>query len=272
MPTDPPIDDDMLLTLSGASVMREDALILRDITFSVRAGQHVAILGRNGSGKSSLVKLITCELYPLAGASVTVFGRRRWNIFELRAAAWAGLVDRPGRTGRGVAGGFRRGPVGILRGAGLVAPSRRDRRDARAARDALERMGVAHLAGRRMASLSTGEARRVLIARALVHRPQALLLDEPCAGLDPVTRRLFLEDVRALARDGVTLLLITHHIEEIVPEIRHVVMMKGGRIEAQGAKEALLTNARLTDLFGMDTRVDRHRDEEGGDWYRAHVA
>jgi iron complex transport system ATP-binding protein len=115
-----------------------------------------------------------------------------------------------------------------------------------------------------MATLSTGEARRVLIARALVHRPRALLLDEPCAGLDLASRRQFLESLRVLARGGTTLLLVTHHIEEILPEIAHLVMLGAGRVVRQGPKAELLTTPHLSELFGAPVTVQR-RD----DWYWA---
>jgi iron complex transport system ATP-binding protein len=123
---------------------------------------------------------------------------------------------------------------------------------------------AAHLQGRAMASLSTGEARRVLIARALVHRPRALLLDEPCAGLDMASRRRFLESLRSLARAGTTLLLVTHHVEEILPEIDQVVLLRDGQVFRQGSKADTLTDDALSDTFGMPVNVMRH-----GDYYAA---
>jgi iron complex transport system ATP-binding protein len=150
------------------------------------------------------------------------------------------------------------------RGLGLdhhVSESMRERAQA-----ALAQLDAAHLAGREMASLSTGEARRVLIARALVHRPRALLLDEPCAGLDLASRRRFLESLRTLARGGTTLLLVTHHVEEIIPEIGHVLLLRDGRVLRQGGKAGTLTDAALGETFGMPIRVRRQ-----GDWYSAAV-
>ena len=141
------------------------------------------------------------------------------------------------------------------RGLGLdhqVTPGMRER-----AMEALQLIGADHLVGREMASLSTGEARRVLIARALAHQPRALLLDEPCAGLDPAARRHFLETLRGLARHGTTLLLVTHHIEEILPEIDHVVLLQQGRLFADGNKQQLLRSDVLSGLFGMGVSVDR---------------
>src|SRR5207247_3487911 len=119
----------------------------------------------------------------------------------------------------------------------------------RLAADALERMGVAHLAKRWMDELSSGEARRVLLARALVTSPRALVLDEPTTGLDLVARHSFMERVRQIARDGTTIILITHHIEEIVPEIDRVILLREGRIAASGSKRDVLTAERLSELF-----------------------
>lgn len=260
-----------LLDIQEASVMRGDTLILDRLSLSLAVGQHTAILGPNGSGKSTLIRLIARQLYPLArrdGAPVIrVFGRDRWNVSELRSLI--GIVspavqldytsDSPLEVFDAVVSGFF-----SARGLGLdheVTPTMRER-----ARDALAQMEASHLIGREMASLSTGEARRVLIARALVHAPRALLLDEPCAGLDPASRRRFLESLRQLARHGTTLLLVTHHVEEILPEIDHVLLLRDGKVLQEGNKETVLTDSALTTAFAMPVHVTRH-----GDYYSAIV-
>src|SRR3546814_8566497 len=124
-----------------------------------------------------------------------------------------------------------------------------------ASRAALAEVAADHLIGRSIASLSTGEARRVLIARALAHRPRALLLDEPCAGLDPAARHHFLDMLRGIAAGGTTLVLVTHHIEEILPEIDRIVMLRGGRIARDGAKAGLLTSDALNGLLALPIAV-----------------
>lgn len=259
------------LDIDGASVMRGDRLILDGFSLRIGAGEHTAILGANGAGKSTLVRLITRELYPLARddgtPSMHVFGRDRWNVAELRGLL--GIVS-PSLQDDCTSDATLEVTEAVLssffsaRRLGLdhrVTPSMRERAD-----EALSHAGATHLAGRRMASLSTGEARRVLIARALVHRPRALLLDEPCAGLDMASRRRFLESLRGLARGGTTLLLVTHHIEEILPEIGRVVLLRDGRIAQQGDKPEVLTDAALSHAFGMPVRVQRQ-----GDYYSAAV-
>jgi len=260
-----------LLEIDGASVMRGDRLILDHFNLRIDAGEHTAILGANGAGKSTLVRLITRELYPLARKDGTppmrVFGRDRWRVSDLRGLL--GIVS-PSLQDDCTSDATLEVSEAVLtsffsaRRLGLdhrVTAVMRER-----AGEAIAHAGATHLLGRRMASLSTGEARRVLIARALVHRPRALLLDEPCAGLDMASRRRFLESLRSLARSGTTLLLVTHHIEEVLPEIERVVLLRDGRVLRQGDKADVLTDSALGEAFGMPVSVQRN-----GDYYNAAV-
>lgn len=244
-----------LLDIDRASVVAGDARLLEDFSLTIAPGQHTAILGANGSGKSTLVKLIARQLYPLAGGRVSIFGRERWRVKELRARL--GIVSPAVQSD--FTGGERLEVLsavasGFFDARGLwrheLTAAMRER-----AHEALDLMNARHLAGREMAGLSTGEARRVLIARALVHRPRALLLDEPCGGLDPATRRRFLEILRGLARAGTTLLMVTHHVEEILPEIDHVVALKGGRLFREGRKAELVDEPTLSALFDAPIRL-----------------
>jgi iron complex transport system ATP-binding protein len=261
-----------LLDIHEASVLRGERLILDRLSLRLADGQHTAILGANGSGKSTLIRLIARQIYPLAREhdvpAIKIFGRDRWSVSELRSLI--GIVspalqgdytneDSPLEVFDAVVSGFfaARG----LWGDHTVTEAMRER-----ALDALAQMEASHLIGREMASLSTGEARRVLIARALVHRPRALLLDEPCTGLDPASRRRFLESLRQLARHGVTLLLVTHHVEEILPEVDLVVLLREGRMLREGSKASVLTGEALTAAFGMPMRVERK-----GEYYHASV-
>lgn len=251
-----------LLDIHEASVQRGERLILDRLSLRLVAGQHTAILGANGSGKSTLIRLIARQLYPLAREdgqpTIRIFGRDRWNVSELRSLI--GIVspavqgdytseEPPLEVFDAVVSGFF-----AARGLWVdhhVTESMRER-----ALEALGQVQASSLVGRDMASLSSGEARRVLIARALVHRPRALLLDEPCTGLDPASRRRFLETLRQLARHGVTLLLVTHHVEEILPEIDHVVVLRDGQLLRQGSKASVLTHDVLTAAFDMPIRVE----------------
>lgn len=258
-----------LLTIDQASVMQGDRPVLHKLSLRIADGQHTAILGPNGSGKSTLVKLIARQLYPLAQrdgtGTVRIFGRDRWNVSELRSLL--GIVspavqldytsDTPVEVFDAVVSGF-------FAARGISFNHRLTDEMHRRAGEALSQVGAENLIGRDMASLSTGEARRVLIARALVHRPRALLLDEPCTGLDMVSRRHFLEGLRELARNGTTLLLVTHQVEEILPEIDNIVLLRQGQVFSQGLKSETLTDSALSDTFGMPVQVARH-----GDYYAA---
>ncbi|GGA50760.1 ABC transporter ATP-binding protein [Dyella nitratireducens] len=261
-----------LLDIHEASVLRGERLILDRFSLRLAAGQHTAILGANGSGKSTLIRLIARQIYPLAREddrpAIKVFGRDRWSVTELRSLI--GIVspavqgdytneDAPLEVFDAVVSSF-------FAARGLWVNHEVTDTMRQHALDALAQVQASQLIGREMASLSTGEARRVLIARALVHKPRALLLDEPCTGLDPASRRRFLESLRQLAQHGVTLLLVTHHVEEILPEIDHVVVLREGQLLRNGSKGRVLTSEALTEAFGMPMRVEKQ-----GDYYHASV-
>jgi iron complex transport system ATP-binding protein len=252
-----------VLELSNATVVRGERPVLDSLTLTIRADEHTAILGPNGAGKSAFVRLLTHEDRPLASngtSPIRVFGHDNWDVFELRSQLGIVSSDLHHRfvfgnnEGRvmaeaAVLSGFF-ATQGILRYGVVTADMRR-----RAA-EALERMGVGHLAGRRLHEMSSGEARRVLLARALVTAPRVLVLDEPTTGLDLVARHAFMERVRQIARHGTTLILITHHIEEIVPEISRVVLLRHGRILMSGPKESVLRAEHLSALFDSRVAVD----------------
>lgn len=253
-----------LFELDRATVVRGATRVLHNLSLTIPLGQHTAILGPNGGGKSTFIKLINRELYPLAregDAPVKVFGLRRWNVNELRNRLGVVTSDLTRdlqqmpylRVEDAVVTGFFSSFV--------VPPHRQIDAGMRArARDALEQVRASTLADRPVAELSTGEMRRVLIARALVHEPQALLLDEPTAGLDLVARQHFLGLMRLLAQRGITLVLVTHHIEEIIPEIDRVLLLRDGAVYADGDRAATLTEAHLSHAFGGPVRV---RCEDG---------
>src|SRR5882724_4044468 len=228
---------DAVLELDDATVIKADRRVLDSLTLTIHTGDHTAIVGPNGAGKSVLVRLLTHEDRALVhgdGRSpVRVFGDDRWDVFALRSQLGIVSADLHQRFVAGNSEGRIRGEAAVLSGFlasdgilryGTVTDDMRRR-----AADALELMGAAHLATRWLDELSSGEARRVLLARALVTSPRALVLDEPTTGLDLAARHDFMERVREIARAGTTLILITHHIDEIVPEIERVVLLRDGR-------------------------------------------
>lgn len=258
-----------LLEIDQASVKRGERWILDRLSLRVPTGRHTAILGPNGSGKSTLVKLIAREVYPSVRdgdrGGLRVFGRDLWHVTELRGLLGIVSPAQEGDfTGDPPLESFEAVVSGFFAARGLGPNHRVTEEMRKRAVQSLDLLGAGHLAGREVTSLSSGEARRVLIARALMHRPRALLLDEPCQGLDLASRRRFLESLRTLAKSGTTLLLITHHIEEILPEIGHVLLLQNGRLLQQGEKDRILTDAALSAAFGLPIRV-RRRDG----WYAA---
>lgn len=261
-----------VLELREASVKKGDALVLHGLTLTIREGEHTAILGPNGAGKSVLVRLLTHEdrALPLNNGTspVRVFGDDRWNVFELRSLLGIVSTDLHQRFVSGNSEGRISGEAAVLSGfvasQGILRYSRFTDDMKRRAADALAKMGASHLAQRRLNEMSSGEARRVLLARALVSEPRALVLDEPTTGLDVVARHRFMERVRQIAREGKTLILITHHVEEIIPEIGRVILLRGGRIAGDGPKHEMMTPARLSESFGGPMEI-----EESGGYYHA---
>jgi len=265
-------DQPPLLQMQAASVVKNGKRVLDDLSLVIREGEHTAILGPNGAGKTSLIRLITREDYPLAHANgsapLLIFGQDLWNVFELRsrlgiisAELQADFLNRtiPGRT-RGldvVLSGFF-ASYGLFRHQHVTEAMRQQ------AFRALELLEATHLADAFIETMSTGEARRLMIARALVTEPRALILDEPTTGLDLLARSRFLQTLRNIARHGKTILLVTHRVEEIFPEIDRVILLQQGRILLDGAKREVLTSPHLSAMFGAPIRV-----QESNGYYTA---
>jgi iron complex transport system ATP-binding protein len=248
-----------LLSLKNVTVMRGDRAALQDVSLEIAAGEHVCILGPNGCGKSTLIKTITRECYPLArdGASISILGRQRWNIFELRSLL--GIVSpdllascTTDATGRDVV------LSGFFSSTRIFPHHHPVPEHLARAEGALTRLGIAHLAERPVAQMSSGEAKRTLIARALVHDPQTLLFDEPSNALDIGAQLQLRETMRELAQSGLSILLVTHHVSEIIPEIERVVLLREGQILADGPKGKILTAKNLSELFRAEVRLGQH--------------
>ena len=263
-----------LLEINNASVVLGSTRALDGLTLTIRTGEHTAILGPNGSGKSTLMKLLTLQLYPQAGANgaaaVRVFGQERWDVFALRTQLGIVSADLHDRFVHGNSDGAITGRDAVISGffasQGLFSHQKVTAAMRRQADDALALVDAAHLAGAALDTMSTGEARRVLIARALVHEPRALVLDEPTRGLDLVARHHFMERVRGVARRGTTIILVTHHADEIIPEIDRIILLGSGRAAFDGPKAAALTATNLGRVFGAALAV-----EEGQGYYNVRV-
>jgi iron complex transport system ATP-binding protein len=257
-----------LLELDRVTVRRSGRPALQDVSLRIEEGESVAILGANGSGKSTLIKLIYRELYPSRnpsaaageeerGGTIRLRGRDRWSVQELRSTL--GLVANdlqagipPETTSRdAVIAGFS-GELAVYYD-DVRTPERRE-----AADRALEEADAAHLGHREFGTLSSGEARRVLLARALAHDPSALLLDEPTTSLDLVHAHSLVQTVRGLVRTGRSVVLVTHHFEEIFPEISRIVLLREGQVVADGPRAEVMTAPNLGHAFGASIQIEGH--------------
>lgn len=244
------------LELTHVNVARGDNLVLHDINLSVNTGEHIAILGPNGCGKSTLIKTITCECYPIVQPEtrVSIFGRERWDLTELKKRLGVVSPELPGKptlhtTGRdAVLTGFFSSST--LWPNLTVTAAMRERAD-----EVLEQIDAVDLVNKRVGEMSAGQQRRIMIGRALVGSSQMLLLDEPSNALDISAQRELRNLLRKLAQQGTGILLITHHIADIIPEIDRLLLLREGRIIGDGPKAELLTAPTLSDLFRTEIQL-----------------
>ena len=247
-----------LIELRNVTVMRGENIALRNLSLTIGAGEHVAILGPNGCGKSTLIKTITRECYPLAqpDTTVTILGQRVWDVVSLRSMMGIVSNDLMTQCTREITG-LEIVLSGFFSSIGIWPNHHVTDRQRRKAADVLRFLEAAHLSEKPVEEMSSGEARRMLIGRALVNDPKALLLDEPSTSLDLFAQHELRESVRKLAKAGVGIVLVTHHLSDIIPEIDRIIMMSGGEIMADGPKDELLTAASLAELFGVKAELAR---------------
>jgi len=267
------------LELAHVNVARGNNIVLHDINLTVNTGEHIAILGPNGCGKSTLIKTITCECYPIVQPEtrVNIFGRDRWDLTELKKRLGVVSAELPGKptlhtTGRdAVLTGFFSSST--LWPNLTVTDAMHTRAD-----HVLEQVDAVSLANKTVGEMSAGQQRRIMIGRALVgsgsvpdlststdtppsasedasRSTQMLLLDEPSNALDLAAQADLRGLLRRLAQQGTGILLITHHIADIPPEIDRILMMREGRIVADGSKSDLLTSANLSSLFQTEVNL-----------------
>jgi iron complex transport system ATP-binding protein len=277
-----------VLELRNATLIRGRTRVFEGLSLSIAHGEHTAVLGPNGAGKTSLIRMLTLDDRPrstengvppgLPGLDgvppglperldgvppLRLFGRSSWDLTELRTRLGVVTGDLDAGFGMGTSGGRVCGLdvalSGLLSSHGVFAHHDVTDEMRGRARQALDRVEASHLAARPLNEMSAGERRRVLIARALITAPQALVLDEPTAGLDPVARYRFMESIRRLAQEGTTLIIVTHHIDEIIPEIGRVVLLREGRVVFDGPTGQALTSERLGNVFGGAVVVEHNR-------------
>ncbi len=245
--------------LEHVTVVRGERTVLHDLSLAIRQGEQLALLGPNGCGKSTLLKTLTCELYPLAepGMRVSLFGRERWDVTELKKRLGVVQYDLPGKPMLAITG-LEAVLTGFFASSKLwsnltVTDAMREQAEAM-----LQTIGAVGLRQRVFGEMSSGQQRRILIGRALVASAGCLLLDEPSNTLDLFAQRELRQLMQKLALQGTTIILITHQVADIIPEMQRVVMMQDGRIAADGPRDELLTEAALSNLFATRVRLGWH--------------
>lgn len=248
-----------LFSIHDADVVRVGKTILHVEDFSLAEGEHVALLGPNGAGKSTFIQLLTREVFPLYRDEppVRFRGQARPLLGDIKSAL--GIVSstmheqvRVHLPAIEVVCGGLFGTLGL--------PMHREVAEAEfaRAREALDRLHIEALADRDIMTLSTGQVRRVLVARELVRDPSVLIFDEPCTGLDPQGMYHLRETMRTLAAEGRSIILVTHYPEDIIPAIDRVLLVKDSRVFADGPKRELLCDEVMSDLFDVPLTVSEH--------------
>ncbi len=246
-----------LIEYRNVVVSRNDRVVLNGITLAIDSGEHVAILGPNGAGKSFLIRTIARECYPHAGVPdsyLRILGKEDWNVFQLRSLLGIVTDDLLALCTRN----FTCQEIilsGFFSSIGVWPYHHVTRAMQQKTREIMELLEIPHLAERNMNEISTGEARRILIGRALVHEPQALVLDEPTSSLDFHAAHKLRSILSKIAGAGTGIIMVTHNTADILPEIERVILLKAGRVFKDSNKEKVLTSESLSHLFGTPLEV-----------------
>ncbi|HMS84432.1 MAG TPA: ribonuclease HI [Nitrospira sp.] len=264
-PARPSVKTKAIVDIQHATVYRGDTCVLSDFSFALHEGEHAAILGPNGAGKSTLLKLLSGEVHamPRDNTRWALFGEERWNIWDVRKQI--GIVSHDLQRDYLIcAEGLNVILSGFYASNDTYAHQDFNKTQMTRAYEVMQELGVMDLSGRRFGHMSTGEQRRFLLGRALVHDPPVLVFDEPTSGLDPKACFQYLDLLRTQITKGKTVLLVTHHLHEIPPEIDRVVFLKEGKIVVDGPKSTLLTSNHISRLF--DSKITL---AQANDWYQA---
>jgi iron complex transport system ATP-binding protein len=252
------MSDATLVDIRNATIYRGETCVFEELSLCIEQHEPTAILGPNGSGKTTLLKVINRELYAVQkpGSEVRILGRDRWDVWELRSHI--GIVShdlharyRDTTTGLNVVVSGYLSSVGVHGSlAHKIGPAQ-----VRRAQAVMHELGIDELQKTALRKMSTGQQRRCLLARALVHDPDTLILDEPTAGLDLAASFDYLARIRQLAASGKNIVLVTHLLNEIPPEIERVILLRRGQIVADGPKDLVLTESFLRQAYDTDIRL-----------------
>ena len=245
-----------IIDFQNITVFQGRNKVLDDFSLTIDESQSTVILGPNGSGKTTLLRLLNRELYIVENknSSLKIFEKDRWNVDELRSNL--GVVSQHLQYGySNSAIGLYVVLSGFYSSDGIWQHQEFDDRKLDRAKEVMDLLAISHLKEREFSTMSTGEQRKFLLARSLVNDPAVLVFDEPTSGLDMSTCFQYLEIIRELISMGKKVILVTHHIHEIPPEVTRVILLKEGRVIEDGDKDQILTNTNLTNLFDWPIKV-----------------
>ena len=245
-----------IIDFQNITVFQGRNKVLEDFSLTIDESQSTVILGPNGSGKTTLLKLLNRELYIVEDkvGSLKIFEKDRWNVDELRSNL--GVVSQHLQYGySNSAIGLYVVLSGFYSSDGIWQHQEFDDSRLDRAKEVMDLLAISNLKDREFSSMSSGEQRKFLLARSLVNDPAVLVFDEPTSGLDMSTCFQYLEIIRELISMGKKVILVTHHIHEIPPEVTRVILLKEGRVIEDGDKDQILTNTNLTNLFDWPIKV-----------------
>ncbi|MFQ6004159.1 MAG: ABC transporter ATP-binding protein [Woeseia sp.] len=249
-----------LIDIHNATIYRGDTRVFDHFNLTIDQHEQVAVLGPNGSGKTTLLKVVNREIYPVIKeeSRVRILGRSRWNVWELRSHV--GVVSHDLQSGyRSTTSGLDVVLSGYLSSVGVhgLLAGRITSRQRKRAKAVMRELGVDALAETPLGNMSTGQQRRCLLGRSLVHDPDTLILDEPTAGLDLTASFDYLARIHRLVEKGKNIVLVTHLLNEIPPDIERIVLLREGSIVADGSKDEILTENNLQQTYGTKIKVAR---------------
>jgi len=245
-----------LIDIHNATIQRGETVVFEHLNLRLEQGEHAVILGPNGAGKTTLLKLLGREVYPMpvAGSHVHILGKENWDVWALRRHLGIVSMDLQDQVEPDVPG-FEVVLSGFYSALRLFDYMTFSDEQLEQAAQIMDRLGITPLSERPFGALSTGEQRRLFLARALIHHPETLVLDEPTSGLDLKATFQYLESMQGLMAQGIAVVLVTHHIFEIPPGIERVILLKEGKVMADGKRGAVLTSQNLSRLFETPVRL-----------------